>query len=356
MVSFLSSIMLKTRFACLLILAYFLSITLRFSSSHPLCHAHERSSLLQFKASFSINKSASGDPSAYPKVASWTRGGTSDCCLWDGVECDKDTGHVIGLDMSSSCLYGSIDSNSSLFNLVHLEKLSLADNHFNYSQIPTAIMQLPMLTYLDLSNSFFSGQIPSEISGLSHLSFLYLSYNCDSDSEECFLELKTPDFNSLFQNLTGLEELSLSHVNISSTVPSLLANFSSLTYLGLRGCGLKGKLPVEIFQLPNLQILKVGFNDLTGELPHFNQSSALEVLRLEANSFSGEIHTSIEKLDSLIELYAYSCDLSGPIPFSIGNLKQLKYLDLDDNNFSGPIPPSFGNLTQLIYLDLLQIT
>ncbi|GMN50135.1 hypothetical protein TIFTF001_019293 [Ficus carica] len=238
MASFLSSIMLKKPSACLLILACFLSITLRFSSSHPLCHAHERSSLLQFKAR------------------------------------------------------------------------------------------------------------------LSHLSSLDLSYNFDSDSGESLLELKTPDFNSLFQNLTGLEELSLSHVNISSTVPSLLANFSSLTSLSLSGCGLKGKLPVEIFQWPNLQILKVGFNDLTGELPHFNQSSALEVLRLEANSFSGEIHTSIEKLDSLIELYAYSCDLSGAIPFSIGNLKQLKYLYLFENNFSGPIPSSLGNLTQLIKLEL----
>jgi len=48
---------------------------------------------LQFKDSFVINKSASPDPSACSKEASWTlEGGNSDCCSWNGVECNEDTG------------------------------------------------------------------------------------------------------------------------------------------------------------------------------------------------------------------------------------------------------------------------
>jgi hypothetical protein len=144
-----------------------------FSSVQPLCRDHERSNLLQFKESFVINKSASSDPSAYPKVASWTlEGNNSDCCSWDGVECDEVTGHVIGLDLNSSCLYGSINSNSSLFHLVHLQRLNLADNHFNYSQIPSTVSNLSKLTYLDLSYSMFSSQIPLQVSQLSQLSSL----------------------------------------------------------------------------------------------------------------------------------------------------------------------------------------
>ncbi|KAI8558072.1 hypothetical protein RHMOL_Rhmol04G0060100 [Rhododendron molle] len=138
-----------------------------------LCHEDERSALLQFKHSFHIKKFASGDPCAYPKVESW--GNASDCCSWDGVECDHNTGHVIGLDLSSSFLYASINSNSSLFSLVHLRRLNLADNHFNYSQIPTAIGNLLRLRSLNLYNSFFSGQIPSKMSSLSQLTFLNLS-------------------------------------------------------------------------------------------------------------------------------------------------------------------------------------
>ncbi|KAL7250042.1 hypothetical protein ACSBR1_012109 [Camellia fascicularis] len=92
-----------------------------FSAEQSLCHADESSALLQFKQTFSINKSASSDPSAYPKVASWKlERERSNCCSWDGVECDQDTGHVIGLDLINNFLHGSINSSSSLFSLVHL--------------------------------------------------------------------------------------------------------------------------------------------------------------------------------------------------------------------------------------------
>jgi hypothetical protein len=112
-------------------------------------------------------------PSAYPKVASWkvVDGECGDCCSWNGVECDGDSGHVIGLDLSSSCLYGSIDSNSSLFHLVQLRSLNLADNDFNNSEIPSEIRNLSRLFDLNLSISRFSGQIPTEILELSKLVF-----------------------------------------------------------------------------------------------------------------------------------------------------------------------------------------
>lgn len=99
----------------------------------PSCHDVESSALLQFKESFVIKASASGYFGSYPKVSSWklVEGETFNCCSWDGVDCDEETGHVIGLDLSSSCLYGSISSNSSLFSLVHLRRLNLADNDFN---------------------------------------------------------------------------------------------------------------------------------------------------------------------------------------------------------------------------------
>ena len=110
---------------------------------------------MQFKESFIIRGSASKFPFAYPKVASWKLDGIgSDCCLWDGVECDEDTGHVIELDLNASCLYGSIDSNSSLFRLVQLQKLNLANNDFGSSQIPSALGNLSELTALELSTPY----------------------------------------------------------------------------------------------------------------------------------------------------------------------------------------------------------
>jgi hypothetical protein len=146
----------------LFILSMFLVLLIgSLSSLQPLCHEDERSALLQFKDSFVINKSASPYPSAYPKVASWTpEGEHGDCCLWDGVYCHEETGHIIELDLSGSCLYGSINSNSSVFRLRQLQSLNLAHNDFNNSQIPPAVSNLSRLTYLNLSYSMLSGQIP----------------------------------------------------------------------------------------------------------------------------------------------------------------------------------------------------
>ncbi|KAI5335981.1 hypothetical protein L3X38_026115 [Prunus dulcis] len=127
----------------------------------------ECSALFKFKESFTVNKSASVHPFAFPKVASWKREGDqnrSNCCSWKGVECDEESGHIVGLDLSSSCLYGSLNSNSSLFQLVHLQRLDLSDNDFHFSEIPSRLgHDLTNLTYLNLSLSGFSGQLPTSL-------------------------------------------------------------------------------------------------------------------------------------------------------------------------------------------------
>ncbi|KDO40512.1 hypothetical protein CISIN_1g0360491mg, partial [Citrus sinensis] len=109
----------------------------------PLCHDDERSALLQFKES-----RISGDFYAWkfdcrPTMASWKpEEGNVDCCSWDGVHCNKNTGHVVKLNLSHSCLFGSINSSSSLYKLVHLEWLNLALNDFNSSEIQPEIINL----------------------------------------------------------------------------------------------------------------------------------------------------------------------------------------------------------------------
>ncbi|CAL8121319.1 unnamed protein product [Prunus armeniaca] len=321
----------------------------------PSCHDVESSALLQFKESFVIKASASGYFGSYPKVSSWklAEGETFNCCSWDGVDCDEETGHVIGLDLSSSCLYGSISSNSSLFSLVHLQRLNLADNDFNYSLIPTKIRNLPKLTYLNLSVSVFSGQVPTEVSQLSKLSSLDLSLNIDPFSGENLLKLEASTMKSLVRNFTSLEELDLSWVDISSGVANYMANLSLLTSLNLTNCGMFGEFPARVFRLQNLKILSMRFNQgITGYLPEFNRSSPLMVLELAGTSSSGILPSSFEKLESLNKLDVSECNFSGMVPLSLGNLRQLRYLDLSLNKFNGPIPASLSNLTQLTYLQL----
>ncbi|ONI22435.1 hypothetical protein PRUPE_2G128600 [Prunus persica] len=337
-----------------LLLFHLVAVATAFSSLKPYsCHDEERAALLQFKQGFVINEYASGD-GAYPKVSSWNpaEGGTSNCCAWSGVQCDKRTGHVISLDLSSSCLYGSIDSSSSLFRLVHLQRLNLAYNNFNYSQIPITLGNFPQLTYLNLSASFFFGQVPSQLSQLSKLSSLDLSRNLDPFHGEGLMSIRESDLRSLIRNLTTLEKLHLSFINISSTIPDSIANLSFLTSLLLRDCGLFGKFPARIFELQDLETLDVRSNqDLTGYLPEFNRSSRLVSFKLGGSSISGNL-SSIRNLDSL---QVRACNFSGPIPDWFANLTQLTFLSLSDNNFSGGPLSWIGKQTKLIYLYLEHI-
>ncbi|KAL0553251.1 hypothetical protein IC582_007140 [Cucumis melo] len=278
------------------------------SSSAAKCQTSDRSALLQFKNTFVSDPSCSGSP---PMVASW--GETDDCCSWDGVECSNQTGNVIGLNLAGGCLYGSIDSNNSLFRLVHLQTLILADNNFNLSPIPSGIGQLSDLRQLDLGNSRFFGPIPSAISRLSKL-----------------------------------ENLRFSRVNISSAVPDFLANMSSLMSLSLGDCELNGNFPQKIFHLPNLQLLIIPYNpNLSGTFPEFNFNSSLQRIWVEQSSFHGEIPSSIENLKSLTSLKLGNCSFSGTVPDSLGNITGLQELELHLNNFSGRIPSSLERLTEM---------
>ncbi|XP_030518791.2 receptor-like protein 7 [Rhodamnia argentea] len=339
-------------------------------SAKALCPEDEMSALLLFKDRYEIANVSIG-PLAHPKTLSWNN--SRDCCSWDGIECDENTGHVIVLDLGSSFLYGPIDNNSTLFQLAHLEKLNLSNNHFNYSQIPSRVGELSRLTHLDLSASVYSRQVPSEIFKLTRLVYLDLCCNLHPNTSTNLLEMKAPGLRSLAQNLTSLEELLLGHVNMSSEVPNTLANLSSLRRLNMDACKLHGVFPSAVFNLPKLRHLGVGSNKaLTGRLPDFNSTSPLEELRLPVTSFSGELPASIGNLHSLqilnlnswslpamVEilpfssyLYVSGCQFSGSLPASIGNLPSLTYLDIGGCKFSGSIPASFANLSNLEYLDV----
>ncbi|CAL5374717.1 unnamed protein product [Camellia sinensis] len=322
-----------------------------------LCTQQQTSALLQFKQQFSFDKYASNACDyvcdlfcefvgihSYPKMESWKEG--SDCCSWDGVECDNNTSQVIGLDLSCSWLLGTIHPNSTIFYYFpHLQSLNLAFNHFDMSPISSEFSRFTRLTHLNLSGSSFSGKVPIEVSFLSKLISLDLSNNYD-------LRLEEPGFELLVQNSTKVRELNLEYVNISSVVSNSLLNLTSLTLLDLSWCGLRGKFPDRIFHLPHLNELRIWNNHaLTGYFPEFiNSSSPLQYLELSQTNFSGELPDSIGNLKSLKVLLAYDCKFYGSIPTSLGNHTEMTDLLIGYNNFTGMLPSSLSNLGNLAYL------
>ncbi|CAI9294928.1 unnamed protein product [Lactuca saligna] len=373
--------------------------TLTCTGSSP-SHDEECSALFQFKQSLIHQDDALCNASWFQTFQSWKPTSNAsdagfDCCSWYGVECRNyhENGHVIGLDLSECSLCGHINSTSTLFSLVHLQSLNLAMNNFVESQIPSEIAHLKQLRTLNLSYSGFTGQIPNEISHLMHLSSLDLSMN--------LLKLQTPSgFENLLQNLTGLEELDLSWVDISSSVPHFLANFSSLRSIGLYNCLLQNEFPKAILEMPKLEILDVASNtNLIGSIPEFHNSSLLKlglsdcsfsgtipgslsnltqlnflslagnkftgfvpslasllklnVLNLGGNKFKkGRLPNWLAKLTKLNELHLTGMNIKGEIPPSLANLTELGVVTMGRNFLTGQIPSSFFNLTKLTYIQL----
>ncbi|KAE8680880.1 Detected protein of unknown function [Hibiscus syriacus] len=334
----------------------------------------------------------------------------TDCCSWEGVTCDDAIGHVTGLDLSYKNLSGTFHS---IFDLHHLQHLNLAGNNFNTTLPSYGFDKLPNLTHLNLSSSCFHGQIPVEISYLTRLVSLDLSYQDDCyrinqyyDDDLATLKLEKPSFKTLIKNLKFLRELHLDGVDISSQnskwceatslvlsnlqvmslancglkgplcssfsrlpflsklildgnpisyLPSnFLKNSSHLISVRLVSCDLSGHFPTEILLLPRIQSIDLSYNEqLMGQFPEFPSNSALQSLSLSETNFSGKLPESIGSLKFLTDLTLDGCNFFGSIPCSIANLSHLVKLDLSDNKFSGLIPPfhTFG-VPNLAYLNL----
>ncbi|KAL4555323.1 hypothetical protein LXL04_037940 [Taraxacum kok-saghyz] len=317
-----------------------------------LSHDEECSALFRFKKSMFYHDDVACAASWFHTFDSWKLTNNEsnadfDCCSWNGVECSNNDvySHVVGLDLSESFLCGHINSTSTLFSLVHLQNLNLAMNNFDESKIPSEITNLKQLRSLNLSDSRFTGQIPVEMSQLMQLSSLDLSWNP--------LKLQSPGgLQNMLQNLTRLEKLDLSGVDISSFVPHFLANFSCLRSIMLQNCSLQNKFPDTILALPNLKFLNVARNtNLTGSFPEFRNNNSLEHIDVDDTNFFGVVPESISNLKHLVYLDLNDCSFSGRIPRALSNSTQITFLGLGSNRFTGFVP-SLVSLSKLNNLEL----
>ncbi|KAI3417173.1 Expansin [Psidium guajava] len=304
-------------------------LDLPFSTAHS-CHPVQSNALLQFSNSLTVNKTGMYRywyQHCDPKTTRWENG--VDCCLWDGVACDNVTGNVIVLDLSFSCLQGTLHSDSSLFALRHLQSLNLGFNNFSTSPILPELSAFTELRHLNISETNFAGLVPTEISYLSKLVLLDLSFNDG-------LRIENTDFKLLVQNLTELRILGLDLVDMSAVSPSSFVNLSSsLTVFSAPSCYLQGELPPDILRSPNLLHLDLNANDVNFSFPKSNWSKSVEFLSLSYTGISGKIPDSISELKNLKTLYLGDCKLTGSIPSWLGNLTKLTRLDLSGNELTG---------------------
>ncbi|KAF7824588.1 receptor-like protein EIX2 [Senna tora] len=359
--------------------------SIRSSNGHQLvyCLASDREALLDFKSGLK-------DPDNV--LSSWS--GTN-CCEWYGIRCNNNTGAVVSIDLHNPYNYWFHPSTSrdgfrnlsgeirpSLMKLKSIRHLDLSFNTFNGISIPAFFGSLENLKYLNLSNAGFNGIIPSNLGNLSHLKVLDLEYMYNLDEENlewlsglislqhlimsgidlsratdwvgkvnklpfitelnlrgCGLHDYNPSLTSL--NFTSLTVIDLSHNYGLKMIPDWLLNISSLQYIDMRDCGLHGRIPLGLGELPNLVSLDLHANDLTANCSQLfigGRWKKIQMLDLSNNKLHSKLPSYLGNMTSLTHLDLLFNAMEGGIPSSIGKLCNLNYLNLAENKMAGSLP------------------
>nr|XP_023875823.1 receptor-like protein EIX2 [Quercus suber] len=275
------------------------------------CIERERQALLEFKEKLIDNTNM---------LSSWgSEDAKKNCCSWEGVQCNNQTGHVLELHLDFYGLRGKISP--SLIELHHLTDLGLSGNDFNISQIPKFIGSLSNLKHLDLNGANLSGPIPFQLGNLSNLQYLDLSWN----------NLKLVQNLEWLSHLVSIEHLDLSNLNlgVANDWLKVVSGLPNLSELWLYNCS----LPLAT----------------TSPLLHINSSKSLTYLDLSNNPCinSSVFSWMLNSSTNLAYVDLSSNQLRGSIPNVFGNMNSLERLDLHDNQFEGGIPKSLGDICTL---------
>lgn len=239
---------------------------------------------------------------------------------WDGILCTNS--RVTSITLASMRLKGTLSGDIS--NLSELQILDLSYNTELSGPLPPAIGNLKMLTSLILVGCRFSGPVPDSIGSLPRLTYLSLNSN----------------------GFTG-------------TIPPSLGNLDNLYWLDLADNRLTGTIPVSTETTPGLDLLvhtkhfHFGFNQLSGQIPPklFSSGMALIHVLLESNKLTGSIPSTLGLVKSLEVVRLDNNSLTGPVPSNINNLTSVSEMFLSNNGLTGPLPNLTG-MDHLTYLDM----
>ena len=154
-------------------------------------------------------------------------------------------------------------------------------------------------------------------------------------------------------NLSNLEVLSLGDTGLTGEIPPEIGNLTHLKHLNLSNNQLTGDIPPELGNINTLKSLSLNKNQLTGEIPpELDKLTNLVSLSLNSNRLSGEIPPWLGTLTNLGTLRLSRNSLTGKMPTELGNITNLDTLELYSNHLTGEMPAELGSLTKLISLHL----
>ncbi|KAG5229408.1 leucine-rich repeat receptor protein [Salix suchowensis] len=225
--------------------------------------------------------------------------------------------------ISSVGLIGQLSENIS--SLSELEVLDLSYNTGLEGSLPPSIVKLKKLKQLKLVGCGFTGPIPESIGSL---------------------EL--------------LESLELGSNRFNGTIPPSIGNLSKLLVLDLFNNLLEGSIPVSsgttsgLDMLVKAQHFHLGRNRFSGTIPDALFSSNMTPIHvlMHDNHLTGSIPSTLGLVQSLEAVRFEGNSLTGPVPSNLNNLTNVTMMILSNNKLTGPVP----NLTGMAYLNYLDLS
>ncbi|XP_071738685.1 receptor kinase-like protein Xa21 [Rutidosis leptorrhynchoides] len=337
--------------------------TISSSSSYDYRNQTDRLALLSFKSLITH------DP--YGALTSWNT--SFHFCDWSGVTCGKRHKRVIGLQLISQGLEGSLSPHVG--NLSFLRELRLGNNSFHRT-IPHELGRLFWLCVLNIVENEFSGVIPTNLLGSLNLETFQLGANelVGSIPKEISLLSKLNYLVVGNNHLTcGIPGITRTVIHFRESVwwehSRHLWPFEKLKtillrwLLQLRDNDLSGILPPSISNCSKLREFEMSINRFSGKLTiEFSKLTDINHIGL-CNIFESREANEIKSIDSLNNcskleiLIMRNCNFKGALLRSIGNLSDhLAILDLSENKLYGNLSSSIGNLVGLTHLAYNRLT
>lgn len=162
-------------------------------------------------------------------------------------------------------------------------------------------------------------------------------------------------------NMIGLDIFWVMNNSISGTIPTTVGNLVNLRDIRLHDNPISGEIPASMGNLVNLEILGFGDMELEGEIPStFANLSNIQEIYIQGNNLTGGINPTIfnsTNFPNLTLLWLANNRLSGTIPNVLGDLN-LSTLRLNDNMFSNmedfSSKPSFNPTVFDVYNNKLE--
>ena len=151
----------------------------------------------------------------------WLVSGGNDECLWDGIVCSADTRTVVGIDLESRTITGTLPPELSL--LSGLIGLNLSTNNISGKLPKNFGSTFQELEDLRFDRNDITGTLPSTVGMMSALRIWYMERN----------PAMTGTIPSTVVQLSNLEEFVFYYTDITGVIPQEICDLPNLTELRL---------------------------------------------------------------------------------------------------------------------------